>query len=87
MHSTETALLKVQNELLRDLDDGKTTESSACWRIGMASLEISFCGLPHIWWIDSKWLKLKNVWMNLSKQSMVFPKDLSAPFNTLYNTS
>ena len=25
MHSTETALLKVQNDLLRNLDDGKTT--------------------------------------------------------------
>ena len=25
MHSTETALLKVQNDLLRNLDDGKTS--------------------------------------------------------------
>ena len=56
MHSTEIALLKVQNALLRNLDDVKTTvlvllDLSAafdtldhsgviCWKIGMASLEM-----------------------------------------------
>ena len=94
MHSTETALLKVQNDLLRNLDDVKTTvlvllDLSAAFdtldHSGVISLLEDWyvisgnalrC-LPHIWWIDSKWFKLKNVWLNLSKQSIVFPRDLS----------
>ena len=59
-------MLKEQNDLLRNVDDdGKTTV--------LVLLDLS----PAFDTLDHKWLKLNNVRVNLSKQSMVFPRDLS----------
>ena len=41
MHATETALLKVQNDLLRNLDDGKTTV------LVLLDLSAAFATLDH----------------------------------------
>ena len=99
MHST--ALLKVQNDL-RSSDNGQTTvpvlldfleafdtlDTSVYWRTGMVSLEMPSSGLPHIWWIDSKWLKSKITWVDLPNKVWSSPglSPWAAPFHTLYTT-
>ena len=56
----------------------------------MDTFFLMFClmhsGLPHTWWVDSKWLKLKNMWVNLSRQSMVFLRVLSLGRSFSYGT-
>ena len=47
------------------------SDDSALWHA------LLWHGFLHIWWIDSIWLESKNVWLNLPKQSMVFPGALS----------
>ena len=81
MHSTETALLKVQNDLLRNLDDGKTTV------LVLLDLSVAFgviCQLGNWYGISGNALRWFASYL-MERQQMVKVKEcVGEPFQTDY---